>query len=89
MHAVDRAARHRRGQRGVRRACRGAEAQLLPLLGEPNKVIARRLGIAEGTVKMYVKSILNKLNMHRRAQAALWYAAQQPVRPLPPADIWD
>lgn len=40
--------------------------------GEPNKVISRRLGITEATVKVHVKSILRKLNVMNRTQAAIW-----------------
>ena len=39
--------------------------------GESNKVIARELGISEGTVKLHVKSILRKLQVHSRVQAAV------------------
>lgn len=40
--------------------------------GEANKVISRRLGIREATVKVHVKSILRKLNVMNRTQAAIW-----------------
>lgn len=40
--------------------------------GEPNKVISRRLGIREATVKVHVKSILRKLHVMNRTQAAIW-----------------
>jgi len=40
--------------------------------GEPNKVIARRLGITEATVKVHVKAILRKLRLKNRTQAAMW-----------------
>ena len=40
--------------------------------GKSNKVIARELGIAEGTVKVHVKRILRKLNLNSRTQAAVW-----------------
>jgi len=39
--------------------------------GETNKVIARHLGISDGTVKLHVKSILKKLNIHSRVAAAV------------------
>jgi two-component system nitrate/nitrite response regulator NarL len=42
------------------------------IAGEPNKVISRRLGITEATVKVHVKSILRKLNVMNRTQAAIW-----------------
>lgn len=40
--------------------------------GEPNKVISRRLNITEATVKVHVKSILRKLHVFNRTQAAIW-----------------
>ncbi|MDH5547517.1 MAG: response regulator transcription factor [Gammaproteobacteria bacterium] len=39
--------------------------------GGSNKVIARNLGITDGTVKLHVKSILRKLNVHSRVEAAV------------------
>ena len=39
--------------------------------GLPNKLIARELGIAEKTVKAHVSSILAKLGVTDRTQAAL------------------
>jgi len=39
--------------------------------GQSNKVIARALGIADGTVKLHVKSILKKLGLHSRVEAAV------------------
>ncbi len=40
--------------------------------GETNKVIARRLGITEATVKVHLKAVLRKLNLRNRTQAAIW-----------------
>ena len=39
--------------------------------GQSNKVIARELGISDGTVKLHVKSILRKLHVHSRVEAAV------------------
>ena len=39
--------------------------------GWSNKVIARNLGITDGTVKLHVKAILRKLNVHSRVEAAV------------------
>jgi hypothetical protein len=40
--------------------------------GQPNKIIARGLGISDATVKVHVKSVLRKLDMTNRTQAAAW-----------------
>ena len=49
------------------------ETEILALLaeGQSNKVIARNLGISDGTVKLHVKSILRKLGVHSRVEAAV------------------
>ena len=39
--------------------------------GQSNKVIARELDISDGTVKLHVKSILRKLEVHSRVEAAV------------------
>jgi DNA-binding NarL/FixJ family response regulator len=40
--------------------------------GNSNKCIARKINIAEATVKVHVKAILRKLRLHNRTQAAIW-----------------
>lgn len=40
--------------------------------GKSNKVIARELSIAETTVKVHIKSLLRKLSVSNRTQAAIW-----------------
>ncbi len=49
------------------------ELEILCLIsaGKSNKVIAKELGISDGTVKLHVKSILRKLNVHSRVDAAV------------------
>ncbi|MGC4250245.1 MAG: response regulator transcription factor [Sphingobium sp.] len=50
------------------------EIEVLQLLisGAANKVIGRRLGICEATVKVHVKAALRKLRVSNRTQAAIW-----------------
>ena len=41
--------------------------------GLSNKEIAEALGFGEGTVRNYLSTILNKLNLRDRTQLAIWY----------------
>ncbi|WP_243368188.1 LuxR C-terminal-related transcriptional regulator [Microvirga solisilvae] len=59
--------------------CRPLSSRELEVLhwlkeGAPNKIIARRLNMAEATVKVHVKKILKKIGVSNRAQAAIWAA---------------
>jgi two-component system nitrate/nitrite response regulator NarL len=58
----------------VRHSLSEREEQILKSVvkGHPNKIIARRLDIAEATVKVHMKSILRKVRMANRTQAAIW-----------------
>jgi len=40
--------------------------------GQSNKMIARKINIAEATVKVHIKAILRKIRVHNRTQAAIW-----------------
>jgi two-component system nitrate/nitrite response regulator NarL len=55
------------------------EGEILECLktGSPNKVIARRLNMAEATVKVHVKSLLRKIEVGNRTQAAVWALSQE------------
>jgi DNA-binding NarL/FixJ family response regulator len=50
------------------------EREVLELLvqGLPNKLIARRLGISEKTVKTHLTSVFRAIDVTDRTQAALW-----------------
>jgi two-component system nitrate/nitrite response regulator NarL len=50
------------------------ESEILACLlgGDSNKSIARRLEITESTVKIHMKSLLRKINVQNRTQAAIW-----------------
>jgi two-component system nitrate/nitrite response regulator NarL len=40
--------------------------------GSSNKMIANRLGITEATVKIHLKTLLRKIDVNNRTQAAIW-----------------
>ena len=81
--------------RSLRDEAQAAERSLAPLTdrerdilgclasGLSNKLIARDLNIAEGTVKVHIKNLLKKLNFRSRLEAAVW-AIDQNLRPAPP-----
>lgn len=50
------------------------ETEILDCLtgGSSNKQIARELGITEATVKIHMKSLIRKIGVSNRTQAALW-----------------
>ena len=50
-----------------------------PILESEPSPIARNLGISDGTVKLHVKAILRKLNIHSRVEAAV-IAVEQGLR---------
>jgi DNA-binding NarL/FixJ family response regulator len=49
------------------------QAEVIRLLrqGETNKLIARRLGLSEATVKVHVRQIMRKLGVKNRTQVAI------------------
>ncbi|MER7642899.1 response regulator transcription factor [Streptomyces sp. NPDC126522] len=55
------------------------ERRILDLIGEglTNRAIGERLHLAEKTIKNYVSSLLSKLGMERRSQAAAFVARRQ------------
>jgi NarL family two-component system response regulator LiaR len=61
-------------QRAPRDLLTPREREVLSLIahGRPNKLIARDLGVSEKTVKTHVSSILGKLGVTDRTQAALY-----------------
>jgi DNA-binding NarL/FixJ family response regulator len=83
--------RNGEGQDARLRLLTQQEQRVLALLSEglTNGDIGQRLGLAPKTVKNYVSSILAKLGMQRRTQAAVFAAQQLPLRatgrPKPPS----
>jgi two-component system response regulator DevR len=59
-------------------ALTGQERRVLELIGEglTNRQIAERMALAEKTAKNYVSSLLAKLGMHRRTEAAAFAAVR-------------
>jgi two-component system nitrate/nitrite response regulator NarL len=57
---------------GVRLSPREKEILSRLVAGDSNKVIARHLDIAEATVKVHLKSVLRKIGVENRTQAAIW-----------------
>ena len=45
--------------------------------GLSNKLIAKKLGIVETTVKVHVKHVLQKLKCRSRVEAAVWAVARK------------
>ena len=52
--------------------------------GQSNKAIARNLNISDGTVKLHVKSVLRKLQVHSRVEAAVMAVEQGVFRKTKP-----
>jgi DNA-binding CsgD family transcriptional regulator len=63
-------------------ALTGQERRVLELIGEglTNRQIAERMFLAEKTAKNYVSSLLAKLGMHRRTEAAAFAVRHAPAR---------
>jgi DNA-binding NarL/FixJ family response regulator len=80
------------GFNGVRHAPEFTERQYAVLVclcqGDPNKVIGRKLGMTETTVKVHVREIMRKLGVSNRTQVAIAAAhvcSENPIG-LVPAD---
>jgi two-component system, NarL family, nitrate/nitrite response regulator NarL len=65
------------------------EREILQALvtGASNKMIANKLGITEATVKVHLKTLLRKIDVSNRTQAAIWamnngFSADGTPRPL-------
>jgi two-component system nitrate/nitrite response regulator NarL len=59
--------------------------------GDSNKCIARKIGIAEATIKVHIKAILRKIHVQNRTQAAIWgvnhaFLAEVPETSLVPSN---
>ena len=65
------------------------ETEILQCLteGAPNKVIARKLDVAEATVKVHIKAILRKIGAANRTQAAMWATTHRVTNTEPSLQI--
>lgn len=62
---------HKTGSKEFPLTARELEIQKLLTNGMTNKMIARELGICEGTVKIHVKNLMRKLHACSRLEVAL------------------
>ena len=76
---LERMRRLARGELDELAALSPQEQKILPLIaqGKTNKEIAQEIFLSAKTVKNYVSSILSKLNLSRRSQAAAFIAERQ------------
>jgi DNA-binding NarL/FixJ family response regulator len=78
---VGRLAVHRKEANGA--GLTGREREILSLIerGKPNKTIAQDLGIEVSTVKNHIHSLLGKLGVRRRGEAAALYRKRDTAPP--------
>ncbi|WP_065752145.1 LuxR C-terminal-related transcriptional regulator [Bradyrhizobium paxllaeri] len=72
-------------ERGISQQLSPREKSIMQCLiaGDSNKSIARKIDIAEATVKVHVKAILRKIRVQNRTQAAIWGMNNGPlVQPI-------
>lgn len=84
---VDDAPAHNDDDRSLVDADKGPAQRLSPreisilqclIEGDSNKCIARKINIAEATVKVHIKAILRKIRVQNRTQAAIWGLNHRP-----------
>jgi two-component system nitrate/nitrite response regulator NarL len=66
------------GYRGAHLSPREKEILSYLVAGDSNKAIARCLAITEATVKVHLKSVLRKIRVENRTQAAIWALSNMP-----------
>ena len=66
---------HLKGEPPVRRCITPQQMKIASLLaqGMSNKEAAQAMGLAAGTVKVYVCALMKRLELGSRLQVALWY----------------
>ncbi|MGY4478414.1 LuxR C-terminal-related transcriptional regulator [Bradyrhizobium sp. USDA 3364] len=91
-HDIDGAPPSNDDNRGIANVDEGPAQQLSPreisilqclIEGDSNKCIARKINIAEATVKVHIKAILRKIRVQNRTQAAIWGLNHRPMASLP------
>jgi two-component system nitrate/nitrite response regulator NarL len=63
---------------GIRLSPREKEVLSRLVEGHSNKMIARHLGMTEATAKVHLKSLLRKIGVENRTQAAIWALSNLP-----------
>jgi len=56
--------------------------------GDSNKLIARKMKIADATVKVHIKAILRKIRVENRTQAAIWAMRNASLDSASRNDLW-
>ena len=49
--------------------------------GDSNKIVAGKMAMTEATVKVHIKTILRKIRVRNRTQAAIWAMSNDPLGP--------
>ena len=76
---------HAEAPAGRERGLTASEKEVLSgvVQGHSDKIIARDLGMAEATVKIHLKSLMRKIYVQNRTEAAVWVLSNRPAANSP------